>query len=153
MPLESKLVSDLLAVRPRLANAVVVSDISLQWLEVYVGEEQTEFVGLNDIYSAEVPDQAVTEYHLYVLRNKKTAGWSGAMPPMLFPGGAIDSTEARTLADADKKGRPVYVLLAKPLTSEWQSVLRSEAVEIGNYFTIETVAEYPEMWLYRLKPR
>jgi hypothetical protein len=153
MPLESKLVSDTLALRPRLTNAVVVSDISLQWLELYAGGEQTEFVGLNDIYSAEVPDQAVTEYHLYVLRNKRSAGWSGQMPPILFPGGALDPKEALKLAEEVKKGRALYVLLARPLTPEWQSVIRSEAAEIGNYFTIETVADNREMWLYRLKPR
>ena len=44
-------------------------------------------------------------------------------------------------------------MLAKPLTREWQSVLRSEAAEIGNYFTIEMIADYPDVWLYRLKPR
>ena len=153
MPLESKLVSDVLAIRPRMTGAVVVSDISLQWLELYAGGAQTEFVGLNDIYSGEVPDQAVTEYHLYVLRNKTSHGWSGTTPPILFPGGAIDLAEARKLADEDKKGRAVYVLLAKPLTREWRSVLRSEAVQIGNYFTIETIADDPGVWLYRLKPR
>ncbi len=153
MPLESKLVSDVLAVRPRLANAVVVSDISLQWLELYAGGKQTDYVSLNDIYSAEVPDQAVTEYHLYVLRNKKSAGWSGSIPPTLFPGGAIDLAEVGKLADEDKKGRPVYVLLAKPLTREWQSVLRTEAAQIGNYFTIEMIADRSDVWLYRLRPR
>jgi 4-amino-4-deoxy-L-arabinose transferase-like glycosyltransferase len=153
MPLESKLVSDVLAIRPRLANAVVVSDISLQWLELYAGGEQTEFVGLNDIYTAEVPDQAATEYHLYVLRSKRSDGWSGPIPPILFPGGALDPAEARQLADEDKKGRPVYALVTKPLTREWQNVLKSEAAEIHRYFTDTTIADYPEVGLYHLKPR
>jgi len=152
MPLESKLVDDVLAIRPRLTNAVVVSDISLQWLEVYAGGEQTEFVGLNDIYTAEVPDQAVTEYHLYVLRNKKSEGWSGPIPPILFPGGELDLAEARKLAEEDKKGRPVYLLVANPLTREWQNVLLQEAAETHRYFTDEMIADYPEVGLYRLKP-
>jgi 4-amino-4-deoxy-L-arabinose transferase-like glycosyltransferase len=153
MPLESKLVSDVLAIRPQLKNAVVVTDISLQWLELYAGGDQTEFVGLNDIYTAEVPDQAVTEYHLYVLRTKISEGWSGPMPPILFPNGALDSAEASKIAEEDKKGRPVYVLIAKPRTREWQNVLSSEAASIGSYFTVETTADYPEVGLYRLKPR
>jgi 4-amino-4-deoxy-L-arabinose transferase-like glycosyltransferase len=152
MPLESKLVSDVLAIRPRLTNAVVVSDISLQWLELYAGGEQTEFVGLNDIYSAEVPDQAVTEYHLYVLRNKESEGWSETMPPILFPGGVLDLAEARKLTEEDKKGRLVYLLLAKPMTREWQNVLKREADEIDRYFADETIADYPEVGLYRLQP-
>ena len=153
MPLESNLVSDVLAIRPHLTNVVVVSDISLQWLELYAVGKQTDFVGLNDTYSAEVPDQAITEYHLYELRNKTFAGWRGPVPPILFPGGAIDPAEVGKLVDDDKKGRPVYVLLARPLTREWQRVLRSETAEIGNYFTVETIAHYPDVWLYRLKPR
>jgi 4-amino-4-deoxy-L-arabinose transferase-like glycosyltransferase len=153
MPLESNLVADVLAIRPQLTNAVVVSDISLQWLELYVGGEQTELVGLNDLYTAEIPDQAVTEYHLHLLQNKKSEGWSGPIPPILFPGGVLDLAEARKLAEEVKKGRPVYVLLAKPRTREWQNVLNSEAAETHRYFTDTTIADYPEVGLYRLKPR
>ena len=153
LPQNSKLVADVLAIRPRLANAVVVTDISLQWIELYAGGEQTEFVGLNNLYTAQVPDQIVTEYHLYLLDAKKSAGWSGPIPPVLFPGGELDSAEAHKLADEDRHGRPVYALISKPLTREWQSVLQQEAAEIDRYFTDETVADYPEVGLYRLTPR
>ena len=153
MGLESELVSDVLAIRPQLRNAVVVSDVSLQWLELYAGGEQTEFVGLNDIYSAQVPDQAVTEYHLYVLQNKKSEGWSGPIPPILFPGGELDLAQVRMLAEADKQGRPVYALVTKPRTREWQNVLQQEAAQIDRRFTDETIADYPELGLYRLRPQ
>jgi 4-amino-4-deoxy-L-arabinose transferase-like glycosyltransferase len=153
MPMESKLVSEVLAIRPRLANAVVVSDISLQWLELYAGGEQTEFVGLNDIYTATVPDRAVTEYHLYVFRKKRLEGWSGPIPPILFPGGILNLAELHRLAEEDKRGRPVYVLAAKPLTREWQNVLNREGDQIRRYFAFTTVADYREVGLYRLTPR
>ncbi len=153
LPQNSKLVANVLAIRPRLANAVVVTDISLQWIELYAGGEQTEFVGLNNLYTAQVPDQIVTEYHLYLLDAKKSAGWSGPIPPVLFPGGELDSAEAHKLADEDRHGRPVYALISKPLTREWQSVLQQEAAEIDRYFTDETVTDYPEVGLYRLTPR
>jgi hypothetical protein len=32
-------------------------------------------------------------------------------------------------------------------------LLGSEAAEPGNYFAIETIADYSDAWLYRLKPR
>jgi 4-amino-4-deoxy-L-arabinose transferase-like glycosyltransferase len=153
LPRKSALVADVLALRPKLTNALVVTDISLQWMELYAGGEDTEFVGLNDLYTAHVPDQVVTEWHLYVLRSKRSDGWSGPIPPILFPGGALDPAEARQLADEDKKGRPVYALVTKPLTREWQNVLKSEAAEIHRYFTDTTIADYPEVGLYRLKPR
>jgi hypothetical protein len=131
----------------------VVTDISLQWMELYAGGEHTEFVGLNDLYTAQVADQVVTEWHLYVLRQKKSEGWSGPMPPVLFPDGELDQAEMRKLADENKTGRPVYALIMKPLTREWQSVLQQEAAEIDRYFTDETIADYPEVGLYRLTPR
>ena len=152
LPQRSKLVADVLAVRPRLRNAVVVTDISLQWIELYAGGEQTEFVGLNDLYTAQVPDQVVTEYHLNLLYDKRSEGWTGPIPPMLFPGGELDPAEVRKLADEDKKGRPVYALVSKPLTREWQNVLKQEAAQIDHYFTDETIADYPEVGLYRLTP-
>jgi 4-amino-4-deoxy-L-arabinose transferase-like glycosyltransferase len=150
MPRESKLVTDVLAVRPRLRNAVVVSDISLQWLQLYAGGEQTEFVGLNSFTETEQP---TTQYHLYFLYKKKSKGWSGPIPPILFPGGELDVAEAHKLAEQDEKGRPVYVLVAKPFTRAWQVVHRREFAEIDRYFTIKTIADYPEVRLSRLEPR
>jgi 4-amino-4-deoxy-L-arabinose transferase-like glycosyltransferase len=149
---ESKLVADVLAMRPRLTNAVVVSDISLQWLELLADGERTEFVGLNSFFAG-MPESVETEYHLHWLYRKKSEGWSGPIPPILLPGGKLDLVEARKLADEDKKGRPVYLLVAMPLTDQWFVVLKQEFAEIDRYFTHETIADYPEMGLYRLKPR
>ena len=153
MPLESKLVSHVHAMRPRLRNAVVVSDMSLQWLELYAAGEGTEFLGLNGLFTEQVPGQVATDYHLYLLYNKKSEGWSGPIPPILFPGGVLDLAEARKLAEEDKKGRPVYALVTKPLTHEWQNVLKLETAEIDRYFSEETIADYPDVGLYRLQPR
>ena len=150
LPQESKLVADVLAIRPQLRNAVVVSDISLQWLQLIAGGEGTEFVGLNDLYSGEV--QSVTEYHLQLLSRKKSEGWSGLVPRILFPGGELDQTQARWLADQDKRGRSVYALITKPQTLEWQNILELEAAEIDRYFTNVTIADYPDVGLYRLTP-
>ncbi len=150
-PWQSKVVADVLAIRPQMTNAVVVSDISLQWLELYAGREGTKFVGLNDLYTVQVPEQMATEYFLYLLHNKESQGWSGPIPPILFPGGKLDLAEARKLAGEDKQGRPVYALVTKPLIPESQNVLKREFAEIDRYFTDETVAEYPEVVLHRLK--
>ena len=153
MPLQSKLVADVRAIRPLLRNAVVVSDISLLWLELYAGGEGTEFVGLNNLDASQVKDQVVTEYHLYLLYWKESLGWSGPIPPILLPGGKLDPAEVRKLAEEDKKGRPVYLLIVRPLTREWLAVLNHEFAEIDRYFTHEPIADYPEMGLVRLKPR
>jgi 4-amino-4-deoxy-L-arabinose transferase-like glycosyltransferase len=86
-PPPAKLVDDVLAMRPRLKNAVVVSDISLQWLEIYAGGEGTEFVALNSLYAAETEPNS--EYHLRGLYDKKSEGSSLPIPPILLPGGEL----------------------------------------------------------------
>ena len=150
---QSKLVPEVLAIRPQLTNGVVVSDISLQWLELYAGGKGTEFVGLNSLYPLDLIEQTQTEYHLYWLYQKKSKGWSGPIPPTLLPNGKLDPAEARNLAEADKKGRPVYLLLLGPATTQWFDELRREFAEIDRYFTREMITDYPELGLYRLKPR
>jgi len=149
-PPPAKLVDDVLAMRPRLKNAVVVSDISLQWLEIYAGGEGTEFVALNSLYAAETEPNS--EYHLRGLYDKKSEGSSLPIPPILLPNGELDMAEARKLADEDKKGRPVYLLVVMPLTDEWWDELKREFTEIDRRFSHETVADHLEVGLYRLKP-
>ena len=150
LPRDSRLVADVLALRPRLSNAVLVSDISLQWLELYAGGEGTEFVGLRSHFGA----QPVNEEHLHWLYEKRSKGWSGPTPPiLLLPDGGLDPAEARRLADEDKQGRPVYLLVLNATSSEWLGVLKREVAEIDRGFSLERIAHYPEMGLYRLRPR
>jgi len=149
-PRRSKLFAEVLAMRPRLRDAVVVSDISLQWMELYTGGEGTEFVSLNSLYAAE--KEPNTEYHLRGLYDKKSDGSSLPVPPVLLPNGELDLAEAGKLAGADKKGRPVYLLVLMPVTDEWWDELEREFAEIDRRFSHETVADYREVGLYRLKP-
>ena len=149
-PRQSELVAEVLAIRPRLTNAVLVSDISLQWLELIAGGERTELVGLN----SHLGGRSINEKHLPWLYQKKSKGWSGPIPPiLLLPGGGLDPVEARQLAEEDKKGSPVYLLVAMPASLEWLNELKREFAEIGRYFSLEMIAHYPEVELYRLKPR
>jgi 4-amino-4-deoxy-L-arabinose transferase-like glycosyltransferase len=149
-PRYSELVADVLAIRPRLKNAVVVSDISLQWLELIAGGERTELVGL----SSHLGGQWVNEKHLSWLYQKKSKGWSGPIPPLLLlPGDGLDFAEARKLAEEDKKGRPVYLLVVTPRALVWLNELKWELGEIDRNFSVETIAHYPEVGLYRLKAR
>ena len=152
-PRQSMLVADVLAIRPQMANAVVVSDLSLQWLELIAGGERTEFVALNNLFTFPAPEQAQTEYHLYWLYRKKINGWTGPIPPILLPHGRLDLAEARKLAEEDKKGRPVYLLLSGQATRAYFDELKREFAQIDLYFTHETIAHYPEVALYRLKLR
>jgi 4-amino-4-deoxy-L-arabinose transferase-like glycosyltransferase len=146
---DSQLVAEVHSLRPRLANAVVVTDVSLQWLDLLVGEENIEFVGLDSLLA----EEAINEYHLHYLYEKKSAGHPWPMPPILLPEGKLDLAEAQKLADDDKNGRPVYLLVAMPMRQDWASTLMGEFGELDRAFALENVTRYPEIGLYRLKSR
>lgn len=148
-PAQSELVTEALAIRPRLSNAVLVSDISLQWLELIAGGPTTELVALN----SRLYGRSINEKHVHWLYEKKAKGWSGPVPPtLLLPGGALDPAEARHLADENRQGRPVYLLIMKPLTNDWLAVLKQQFGEIHRAFSIEPVTNNPELALFRLNP-
>ena len=101
-PQQSKMVPTLLAIRPQLQpDAIVISNISLQFLELYLATPKTELIGLN----AFDPGGQFTDYHLARLYVKKAAGWSGPVPPVLFAGQHVDDSEVKTLSDAIHSGR------------------------------------------------
>ena len=149
-PRQSELVAEVQALRPQMKNAVLVSDISLQWLELIAGGEQTEFVGL----STNLYGRAVNEKHLVWLYQKKSKGWSGQAPPtLILPSGELDTTVARKLANDDKQGRPLYLLVAMPQNSQSFGMLKREFGEIDRDFSHEPITRDREVGLYRLKPK
>lgn len=148
-PRQSELVAEVQAIRPRLKNAVLVSDLSLPWLELIADGEQTEFVGL----SSRLYGRSLNEKHLHWLQQKKSKGWSGPVPPiLLLPNGALNPIEARQLSDEDKQGRPVYLLVLLPLTNDWFAILKHEFAELDTRFSHDVIAQYPHVKLYRLTP-
>lgn len=149
-PRNSELVAEVRAIQPLLKNAVLVSDISLQWLELVAGGEQTEFVGLDSFLYG----RSLNEKHLHWLYEKKLKGWSGPVPPILIvPRAGLDPTEARKLAEEDSQGRPVYLLVLLPHNNpQWFATLKLEFALIDTFFTHQTIGSYTEMRLYRLKP-
>jgi hypothetical protein len=148
-PAQSEIVAEALAIRPRLKNAVLVSDISLQWLELIAGGDGTEFVGLD----SRLYGRSLNEKHLHWLYDKKSKGWPWPVPPtLLLPNGGLDLAEARQLADQDKQGRALYLLIAMPLTNDWVDVLKQELAEVHSFFSVEMIAQYPRLGLYRLSP-
>ena len=98
-------------------------------------------------------EQPVNEEHLHWLYVKRSKGWSGPIPPiLLLPGGGLDPAEASKLAAEDKEGRPVYLLILRVTSSQWFDVRERQVAEIDRAFSLERIAHYPEMTLYRLTP-
>ncbi|HYR79925.1 MAG TPA: hypothetical protein VEO55_07955, partial [Candidatus Dormibacteraeota bacterium] len=147
-PAESEMVPTLQSADSTLPpNAIVVSNISLQFLELYLPAGNRRFIGLNSLD----PGETFTDYHLHRLYEKKAAGWNGPIPPVVFDGPTM-SPEADSLAAAKA---PVFLLLAAPESQQYADVLKTELEQLQSKFVADPVAQNRVAQLYRLttKPK
>ena len=129
-------------------DATIASNISLQFLELYLPRGNRRFVGLNSLD----PEQRFTDYHLHRVYEKRATGWNGAVPPVVFDGSQM-SAEADSLASAIGAQTPVFVLIAAPESDDYAGVLKSELDQLQGKFTVEPVQENEAIALYRLSAR
>ena len=148
-PASSAMVTTLDSVDSTLPDdATVVSNISLQFLELAMPAESRHFIGLNSLD----PGEKFTDYHLHRLYEKRASGWNGAVPPVVFDGSQI-SAEADSLASAIGAKAPVYLLLAAPESDDYASVLKTELDQLQEKFTVEPISQNKSVALYRLTVR
>jgi len=131
------------------ADATVVSNISLQFLELYLPTDGRRFVGLNSLD----PGEQFTDYHLHRLYEKRAAGWNGAVPPVVFDGQQPSPAEAASLASAVGGKAPVFVLLAAPESQDYAGALKSELDQLQQTFTIQPISQNDAVALYQLTAR
>ncbi len=126
-------------------DATVVSNISLQFLELYLPSGDRRFVGLNSLD----PGERFTDYHLHRLYEKRAAGWNGAAPPVVFDREQM-SAEADSLASAIGAKTPVFVLIGAPESDDYAGLLKTELDQLQRKFTFEPVLQNDAIALYRL---
>ena len=149
-PADSAMVPALESVESVLPRgATVVSNISLQFLELYLAGDGRRFVGLNSLD----PGERFTDYHLHRLYEKRAAGWKGPVPPVVFEGQQMSPAEADSLASAISAKTPVFLLLAAPESQPYSNLLRSELDQLQQRFTIQPQLQNEAVALYRLKAR
>jgi len=149
-PAQSKIVPTLLAIGPQLQpDAIVISNISLEFLELYLSKPKTELIGLN----AFDPGGQFTDYHLARLYVRKAAGWTGSVPPVLFGGSQLYDAEAKTLIDAMRAGRPAYLLITRPERDDYADLLKDELTQLNASFNLDSIAQSDLIDLYHLTPR
>ncbi|MGB9379658.1 glycosyltransferase family 39 protein [Candidatus Binatus sp.] len=129
-------------------DATVVSNISLQFLDLYLGEEH-RFVGLNSLD----PGQRFTDYHLHRLYEKRAAGWSGPVPAVVFDREQMSASTADSIASAIDAKKPVFLILAAPESQQYADVLKGELDQMQAKFAIEPVSQNEAIAVYRLSPR
>jgi len=148
-PADSPMVDALMSLESHLPHdATVVSNISLQFLELYLPAE-SRFVGLNSLD----PGEQFTDYHLHRLYEKRAAGWNGAVPAVVFPGEQMSPAVVDSLAAAIGARTPVFLLIAPPETPKYADSLKSELGELQKKFTVEPVAQNEAVAVYRITAR
>jgi 4-amino-4-deoxy-L-arabinose transferase-like glycosyltransferase len=126
-------------------DATVVSNISLQFLDLYLGETRS-YAGLNSLD----PGEHFTDYHLHRLYEKRAAGWNGAVPPVVFDGEQMSASEADSLVSAIRAKTPVYLLIAAPESDAYAEVLKTELDQLQQKFTIKPEFRNESVALYSL---
>jgi Dolichyl-phosphate-mannose-protein mannosyltransferase len=125
-------------------KAIIVSNISLQFLELYM-ERNRSFVGLNSLD----PGERFTDYHLHRLYEKRASGWTGPVPPVVFNGPEM-SPETDTLISAKT---PIFLLIATPESEQYAGELKRELDQLQTKFTLEPQAQNQAAQLYHLTPK
>jgi hypothetical protein len=148
---ESRAVPALQSVEAHIApDATVVSNVSLQFLELYLPGAGRKLIGLNTID----PGERFTDYHLHRLFVKRGQGWTGPVPPVLFgESGAISKSSAAALMASAGAKSGAYLLLAAPESRDYAQLLHDEMAQVGSEFAVTPVMQSPELALYRLGSR
>ena len=149
-PRESDTVASLQDVQSKLPDkAAIVSNISLQFLELYLPGEDRKLIGLN----SRDPGESFTDYHLNRLFAKRALGWSGPIPPVLFTDDSMTPAAESALTAGAHSPDGAYLLLGAPESPEYGSLLRDELDKIQTAFTVEPVMQNRSMALFKLTPR
>ncbi len=138
-------------------GAVIVSNVALQFLELYVPAPGRTFLGLHSFD----PGGEFTDYHLARLfakksRDEKSPGarrWTGSIPPALFDAAGIVNATADSLAAQARAGTPIDLLLWTAGDSDYAQILKDELDRLGDRFTLDETSRAGPLVLYRLKLR
>jgi hypothetical protein len=129
-------------------GATVVSNVSLQFLELYAAAPDRRFIAL----TTHDPGENFTDYHVSRLYAKRAAGFDGPVPAALFADVAMSSDLAKSLLET-AGSKPVYLLLAAPRSPAYAETLKRDLDAIDTVFAMEPVMRGSELVLFRLKPR
>lgn len=128
-------------------DATVVSNVSLQFLRLYLPGVHRKLIGLNTLD----PGERFTDYHLHRLFVKRASGWNGPVPPVLFDeSGGISTSTLAVLTGASGTTAGAYLLLAAPESREYAMVLHDELAQVGAHFRVAPIMQNHSIALFRL---
>jgi hypothetical protein len=148
-PRASSMVAALEAVDTQIPpGATVASNISLEFLELYIPGSNRKFIGL----SSSDPGESFTDYHLSRLFVKRTHGWTGPIPPTIFVKDSLSPDAERQLGDAARTPAGAYLILCAPESSDYATVLKGELTKLSVNFIMVPLIENRSLALFQLSP-
>jgi 4-amino-4-deoxy-L-arabinose transferase-like glycosyltransferase len=149
-PQQSPTIESLQQIQSKLSpGATIVSNISLQLLELYLSGASRKFVALN----SHDPGESFTDYHLSRLFAKRALGWGGPIPPVLFADDVMAAAVVNQLNADARITDGAYLLLVVPESPDYATVLRGEVDKLGAAFMLEPVLQNRAVGLFKLVPR
>jgi hypothetical protein len=130
-------------------GAVFVTNISLQFFELYVDGAERNVLPLNYLD----PGERFTDYHLHRLFDKRASGWTGRIPAALFDGEAISKPLLDSIHTALATRRTVLLVLAPPESADYADTLKHQLDALHDQFDILPVGESPAFNIYQLGER
>ena len=130
-------------------QAVVISNVSLQFLELYLDGADTRFVGLHSFES----DSDFSDYHLARLYAKAASGWGGELPLVMFRDRTRQQSAFDLVADQIKRSRPAYLLIFPPQSAQYDQTLRHELDQLSVDFAVDEQERAGRFVLFRLQAR
>ena len=146
-PRASAIVAALEQVNAKLPpDATVASNISLEFLQLYIPGTGRKFIGL----SSRDPGERFTDYNLSRLFVKRTQGWTGPIPPTIFINDAISPAAEKQLETASRTSAGAYLLLCAPESRDYATTLRDEVSKLGRRFSMSTLIQGHSIALFQL---
>ena len=145
-PQQSPTIESLQQIQSKVSpGATIVSNISLQLLELYLSGASRKFVALN----SHDPGESFTDYHLSRLFAKRALGWGGPIPPVLFADDVMAATVLNQLNADARITDGAYLLLGEPESPDYATVLREEVDKLGAAFMLEPVLQNRAVSLFK----
>jgi hypothetical protein len=132
-------------------DALVVTNVSLQFFELYVPGAGRDVIALNYLD----PGERFTDYHLHRLFDKRASGWTGAIPAALFNfnGDTMSRSVVDSIDAALAQHKLVTLVLARPESPDYADTLKHQLDALHDRYDVEPAGANDALAIYQLSQR
>ena len=130
-------------------DAVVVTNVSLQFFGLYVSAAGRDLIALNYLD----PGERFTDYHLHRLFDKRASGWVGAIPAALFDGETMSKSVVGSIDAALAAHKLVTLVLARPESPDYADTLKHQLDALHGRYDVESAGGNQVIAVFQLSER